>query len=73
MAIFFTATLGFSIVGLVALFALKRWEIETGRVILPAARPSLSKVVREFWSWSLERAPSRARELARDGARHASR
>ncbi len=41
MVIFFTALLAASIVGLVALIGLKRWEMQTGGVVLGSIRPKV--------------------------------
>lgn len=41
MVLFFTTTLLVSILGLVALILLKRWEMSSGRVVLGSMRPSL--------------------------------
>ncbi len=43
MVIFFTATLAISVVGLLALISLKRFEMNTGRVVLGRARPMVGE------------------------------
>ena len=73
MALLFTATLFVSIIGLVSLVVLKRWEIATGRMLMSAARPALAEAARGFWVWTLERAPERASELLQTAARRSRR
>jgi len=43
MTVFFSFTLGISIVGLVTLLALKRYETTTNRVVLGSVRPVLGR------------------------------
>ena len=42
MVLFFTITLGFSILGLIILFGLKRFELTSGRVMFASARPNMN-------------------------------
>jgi hypothetical protein len=44
MALFFSITLGISIVGLILILVLKRIEMRTGRVMLRGARPSVGRL-----------------------------
>ena len=44
MALFFTTTLGISIVGMVSLLALKRYELKSGKMFLQTIRPHLNRV-----------------------------
>ena len=44
MEVFFTTTLGVSIIGMVSLLAVKRYELNSGRVVLNAVRPHLNTV-----------------------------
>jgi hypothetical protein len=44
MATFFSITLGISIVGLVLLMALKRYELKSGRVLFGRLRPELDRL-----------------------------
>lgn len=71
MLVFFTLTLAVAIAGLVALIALKRWELSTGRMFLHGARPAVSKALRRFGAFAFERLPERGREFARRGAERA--
>lgn len=43
MALFFTILLGISLVGLIGVIALKRWELASGKVVMSAYRPGLGE------------------------------
>lgn len=45
MIAFFSTTLALSVVGLITLIGLKRWEMQSGRVVAPALRPKLGEAL----------------------------
>ncbi|HVY72492.1 MAG TPA: hypothetical protein VG984_00345 [Candidatus Paceibacterota bacterium] len=51
MELLFIATLLISIAGLVSLFSIKRWELETGRMVLAGARPKINAFARTVVAW----------------------
>lgn len=51
MVIFFTVTLIVSIVGMISLLALKRYELSSGRVLLGSARPAVGNFFHRGLSW----------------------
>lgn len=51
MALFFTFTLGISLVGLVGLLTLKSWELQTGRVLFTGARPAMGQFFHRVVFW----------------------
>ena len=51
MTLFFTATLGISIVGMISLLALKRWEVGSGRVLGGRARPAIGAAAHRALTW----------------------
>lgn len=51
MVLFFTVTLAVSIVGMTTLLALKRYELNSGRVILGRARPAVGNFFHQGLSW----------------------
>ncbi len=51
MVLFFTVLLAISIVGLVSLLAIKRWELRTGNMLLAGARPHVSEVSHRVLVW----------------------
>src|SRR3989338_3085807 len=51
MVLFFTVTLGISIVGMSALLALKHFEMTTGRVVLGEARPGIGAFFHRGLVW----------------------
>lgn len=68
MALVFAVTLCISIVGLVSLLAIKRWELENKTMVLAPVRPWFGNVSHASLMW-LERAlPSLATGVARRAA-----
>lgn len=51
VVIFFTVTLVVSIVGMISLLMLKRYELNSGRVILGSARPAVGNFFHRGLSW----------------------
>ncbi|MEI6863821.1 MAG: hypothetical protein WCK46_00400 [Candidatus Adlerbacteria bacterium] len=52
MVLFFTTTLFVSIVGLLSLLAVKRWELKTGNVLfLARVRPTVGTMAHVFLLW----------------------
>ncbi len=51
MTIFFTTTLVVSIVGMLALLVLKRWELSTGHVLGGRLRPALGAAMHRTLNW----------------------
>lgn len=51
MALFFTATLLISILGLVSLIALKRWELRTGGALGGSLRPRVGRFSEDVLAW----------------------
>ena len=51
MEVFFIVTLIVSIVGLVALFAVKQWELESGRMVLAGVRPKVGAFAHRCVVW----------------------
>lgn len=51
VALFFTITLAVSIVGMISLLVLKRYELNSGRVILGSARPAVGDFFHRGLSW----------------------
>lgn len=51
MALFLTATLGISIVGMVALLVAKRYELNTGRIFLAHKRPAIGEFFHRKMQW----------------------
>lgn len=51
MVTFFTVTLLISIAGMVSLLALKRYELNSGRIILGRARPAVGNFFHRGLSW----------------------
>lgn len=51
MAFFFTITLAISIVGLCALFGVKRWELSTGSVLWSTVRPKIGAFSHQILLW----------------------
>lgn len=65
MALFFTATLAVSIVGMVALLMAKRYELTTGRIFLAHKRPAIGEFFYRKMQWVEYALPG----LVRVGAR----
>jgi hypothetical protein len=65
VVIFFTVTLGVSIAGMILLLVLKRYELNSGRVLLGSARPAVGHFFHRTLSWFEYVLPG----LARVGAR----
>ena len=51
MVLFFCATLLISILGIVCLLWVKRWELRTGNMVLAGVRPHVGQVSRGFLVW----------------------
>lgn len=51
MVTFFTVTLAVSIVGMISLLMLKRYELNSGRVFLGSARPAVGNFFHRWLSW----------------------
>jgi hypothetical protein len=51
MVLFFTITLGISIVGLVSLLSIKQWELQNGVVLLSRVRPKLGSFFHTVSLW----------------------
>jgi hypothetical protein len=51
MVLFFTVLLVISIVGLVSLLVIKRWELRTGNLLLAGARPHVSVASQNVLVW----------------------
>lgn len=51
VVIFFTVTLAVSIVGMITLLMLKRYELSSGRVLLGSARPAVGNFFHRGLSW----------------------
>lgn len=58
LVLFFTVTLGVSIVGLVALISVKRFEMATGTVLFGGLRPSLGAFFHRVLLWVERALPS---------------
>ncbi len=58
MTLFFTITLGISVVGLLGLLGVKRWEMTTGRVMLSHIRPRLGDLLHRTLAWAEHVAPA---------------
>ncbi|MBY0472730.1 hypothetical protein K2Q00_00380 [Patescibacteria group bacterium] len=67
MVLFFTVLLGISIVGLVSLLAIKRWELRTGNMVLAGVRPHVSQVSHRVLVWIERVLPHLITQLARRG------
>jgi hypothetical protein len=65
MATFFIALLCVSIVGLIVLISLKRWEMHTGRVVLGSARPRASRALGEALYFAESGVPELVRRAIR--------
>lgn len=65
MVIFFTVTLGISIVGLLTLILLKRWEMSSGHVVFSGVRPAVGAFLGAISHWVEGQAPSLLQRLAR--------
>lgn len=72
MVLFFTILLCFSIVGLVSLLAIKRWELRTGNLLLAGARPHVSVASQNLLMWVERVLPQLLMQLMRRGAHEAS-
>lgn len=64
MVIFLITLLGVSIVGLVGLVAVKRWEMQSGHILFSAARPSVGLYLSLALNFVEERAPELVRQWA---------
>ena len=67
MVLFFTVLLGISIVGLVSLLAIKRWELRTGNMLLAGVRPQVSRASHRVMVWIERVLPHIMTQLARRG------
>ncbi|MDB5224626.1 MAG: hypothetical protein JWO43_248 [Candidatus Adlerbacteria bacterium] len=57
-----------SVLGMIGLIAIKRWEIKTGRMLGSAVRPIIGQFFHSVAVWSAHVAPSLVRQLAREMA-----
>ncbi len=65
MVIFLTALLCVSIAGLIGLIAVKRWEIESGRLVMSGMRPKAGAVLGESLRFVEQGLPHAVRRTAR--------
>jgi len=65
MVLFFTATLGVSLLGMILLLWLKHYELTTGRVVFSGVRPLVGELLAAFTQWFQHRAPALAARVAR--------
>ena len=72
MVLFFSTTLLVAIAGLVSLLVIKRWELETGRVLLGGARPWMGAVSHKGLVWVERVLPSLFVSYAHRSARRAT-
>jgi hypothetical protein len=71
MVLFFCTTLSISIVGLVLLLWVKRWELRTGRVVFAGVRPHVAELSHSTLVWFERVLPHLAQVYARRTARAA--
>ncbi len=79
MVLFLAILLYVSLVCMVALVAVKRWELQTGNIVGARIRPAITHVLHSFVYWSKETFPVFVRErfwhtitiVVRDISRHA--
>ena len=71
MVLFLTALLGFSIVGLVTLVAVKRWELSSGRVLFSDVRPAVGHALHQGLHFVERQAPNMLKVWAERGWRYA--
>lgn len=69
MALFFTFTLGISILGLITLLSLKHWELQTGKMLFSGARPVMGDFFHGVVFWVERVAPKLLRLIAKRIAR----
>ena len=67
MALFFTGLLALSIMGMVVLLGLKRFEMATGRVVLETARPSIGAFFYSILVWVERDLPKATHRLVERG------
>lgn len=72
MVLFFTTTLSVSIIGLVGLIVLKRFELETGHVVFLDFRPRFGSFFEQVLLWAEHILPTLARVWSRRALRAAS-
>ncbi len=65
MVLLLTITLAVSILGIVSILAVKRWEMETGHVLWAGLRPTVGVFLARSLFWIERRAPRLVRELLR--------
>jgi hypothetical protein len=65
MVLFFTATLGISIVGMISLLLLKRYELNTGRIFMASSRPAIGGFFHRKLMWFEYVLPGLLRVIAR--------
>jgi hypothetical protein len=51
MVLFFCVTLCISIVGLTTLLVVKRWELDTGNMVLAGVRPKVGRISQRLLIW----------------------
>ena len=62
MVLFFTATLGFSMLAMILLLVVKRYELVSGRVVFAGARPGLNSFFETISRWTHGTLPSLLRQ-----------
>ncbi|MDO8548165.1 MAG: hypothetical protein Q7R71_00635 [bacterium] len=62
MVLFFTATLGVSVIAMILLLAVKRFELVSGRMVFAGTRPKLSAFFERLSLWSQKILPALARQ-----------
>ncbi len=67
MVTFLTVTLTISILGLVSLISIKRWELATGHVLMAEVRPAIGAFLSLCLHWVERIAPSLVREWGHRG------
>ncbi len=64
MVIFLIVLMSISIIGIVGLIALRRWEVATGQVFFASVRPAAGRVLGAGLHFAERRAPALAQGLA---------
>ncbi|MEI7720305.1 MAG: hypothetical protein WCI89_03830 [bacterium] len=63
------STLSLSILGILTLFALKQWELKTGKVLIGSIRPAVGEFFHTILFWIERVAPALVRTYAQHAAR----
>ena len=69
MVLFFISTLGFSVFAMVALLAVKRYELASGRMMLAGVRPKTSAFFQTISQWGQKILPALARHYVERATR----